>query len=420
LCKILKNRGGLSVTTQDDPREMPAGKPGPLDGIRVLELTALIAGPSCARYLADHGAEVIKIERFPDGDVARTSNAGGLPRSPMYVQHNGGKKGLCIDLSRPEGLEVARDLVRRSDVVIEAFTPGVMARLGLGWEDCRKLNPKLVMCSLSGFGQDGPNASRPGYAHIAHSMTGWLAMQFLHRDPPETPRGPGIAIADVIAGITAFGAICAALYRRERTGEGEHVDVALFDSLFAANDMSLQNYLITGNVDVFYHPVHKTRDGYITANVGPDFRAWQNVCKAMGRTDLLADPRFATQAAVMANRAAATLHVQEWLSRHTTAEAERILVEHHVVTGVVKTIDEAARQPQVTARRLVTSVDDPVLGRIDVVNAAVKYKNSEATVRGHAPMLGEHNDDVLRDTLGYAPDRIAALHAQGVLKSEAR
>lgn len=386
----------------------------------MLELSALIAGPSCARYLADHGAEVIKIERHPDGDVARVSNAAGLPRSPMYVQHNGGKKGLCIDLSRPEGLEIARDLVRRSDVLIEAFTPGVMKRLGLGWEDCRKINPKLVMCSISGFGQSGPNANRPGYAHIAHSMTGWLAMQFLHRDPAETPRGPGIAVADVITGITAFGAICAALVRRERTGEGEFVDVALFDSLFAANDMSLQGYLITGNVDVFYHPVHKTRDGYITANVGPDFRAWQNVCKAMGRTELLDDSRFATQAAVTANRQAATEFVRAWLAQQTTADAERILVDNHVVTGVVKTIAEAARQPQVMARELVTPVDDPQLGRIDVVNSAVKYTNGEAFVRGHAPMLGEHNDEVLRDLLGYPADRIAALHADGVLKRENR
>ena len=184
--------------------------------------------------------------------------------------------------------------------------------------------------------------------------------------------------------------------------------------------MSLQNFLITGNVDVFYHPVHKTKDGYITANVGPDFRSWQNVCKAMGRTDLLADPRFATQSAVMANRTEATAHVQGWLAEQTTTDAERILIEHHVVTGVVKTIDEAARQPQVTARRLVTQVDDPVLGRIEVVNSAVKYAHSEASVRGHAPTLGEHNDDVLRATLGYSPERIAALQAAGVLKNEQR
>jgi crotonobetainyl-CoA:carnitine CoA-transferase CaiB-like acyl-CoA transferase len=398
----------------------PSAKPGPLAGIRVLELTALIAGPSCARYLADHGAEVIKIERHPDGDVARTSNAGKLPRSAMYVQHNGGKKGLCIDLTRPEGLAIARDLVRSSDVVIEAFTPGVMARLGLGWEDCRKINPKLVMCSISGFGQTGPNAQRPGYAHIAHSMTGWLAMQFLHRDPPEAPRGPGVAIADVITGITAFGAICAALVRRERTGEGDHVDIALFDSLFAANDMSLQNYLLSGNTDVFYHPVHKTRDGYVTANVGPDFRSWQNVCKAMGSEDLLDDPRFATQAAVIANREAATGYVRAWLAEQTTADAERILVAHHVVTGVVKTIPEAARQPQVIARELLTPVEDPVLGRIEVVNSAVKYADSSAFVRGHAPMIGEHNDDVLQNVLGYSAERIATLHAAGVLKHERR
>jgi crotonobetainyl-CoA:carnitine CoA-transferase CaiB-like acyl-CoA transferase len=392
-------------------------KRGALDGIRVIEFTALIAGPSCARYLADHGAEVIKIERFPEGDVARVSSAGKLPRSAMYVAHNGGKKGLCLDLTQPEGLEVARDLIAKADVVIEAFTPGVMKRLGLGWDDCKKLNPKLVMCSISGFGQTGPNANRPGYAHIAHAMTGWLAMQFLHHTPPETPRGPGIAIADVITGINAFGAICAALFRRERTGEGEYIDVALFDSLFAANDMSLQNYLITGEISVFHHPVHKTKDGYLTANVGPDFRAWQNVCKAMGREELLQDPRFSTHSAVIANRDAATVEVRNWLAGLTTEEAEQKLVAHHVVTGVVKTLDQAARQPQVLARELITEVDDPVLGRIDVVNASIKYLNGEARVRGPAPMLGEHNADVLGEVLGYAKDRIAALRDKGVLQS---
>lgn len=395
-------------------------RPGPLDGIRVLELSALIAGPSCARYLADHGAEVIKIERFPDGDVSRAWSAGGPPRGPMFVQHNGGKKGMCLDLSRPEGVEVARDLVRRSDVVVEAFTPGVMARLGLGWEELRALNPRLVMCSISGFGQTGPNARRPGYAHIAHSMTGWLAMQFLHRNPPEAPRGPGIAVADVMTGIAAFGAICAALLKRERTGQGEHIDVALFDTLFAANDMSLQHYLLTGEVDVFYHPVHKTRDGFVTANIGPDFRAWENVCKALGHEEVLRDPRFSTQAALLGNRDEATALVRGWLAELTTEEAERRLIAHHVVMGVVKTIDQAARQPQVEARRLLAEVDDPVLGRIEVVNSSIKYANGTAAVRGYAPTLGEHNEDVLRRVLGYTDERIAALRDKGLLRSEKR
>jgi len=393
---------------------------GPLDGIRVVEFTALIAGPSCARYLADHGAEVIKIERFPDGDIARASNAGKLPRAAMYVAHNGGKKGLCLDLTKPEGLAVARDLIAKADVVIEAFTPGVMKRLGLGWDDCKKLNAKLVMCSISGFGQTGPNANRPGYAHIAHAMTGWLAMQFLHHNPPDVPRGPGIAIADVITGISAFGAICAALFKRERTGQGEYIDIALFDSLFAANDMSLQNFLITGEVSVFHHPVHKTKDGYLTANVGPDFRAWQNVCKAMGKEELLRDPRFSSQSAVMANRDAATAEVRNWLKGLTTEEAEKRLVAHHVVTGVVKTLDQAARQPQVLARELITEVDDPVLGRIEVVNSSLKYLNSDARVRGPAPMLGEHNVEVLREVLGYSSEKIAALRDSGVLQSAER
>jgi CoA:oxalate CoA-transferase len=157
-------------------------KPRPLDGVRVIELSALIAGPSCAKYLADHGAEVIKIERYPLGDISRHSfTPTQTKRSPMFVQQNAGKQSLCIDLKRPEGLAVVKDLVRISDVVIEAFTPGVMARLGLGYDDLRRINPRLILCSISGFGQTGPNAGRPGYAHISHAMTGWLAMQFLHR-----------------------------------------------------------------------------------------------------------------------------------------------------------------------------------------------------------------------------------------------
>jgi len=398
----------------DDP-----SRAGALHGIRVIEFCALIAGPSAARYLADHGAEVIKIERFPDGDVARVTN-GGDGRGPMFVQHNGGKKGLCLDLTRPEGLAVARDLVRHADVVVEAFTPGVMTRLGLGYEQLREINPKLVMCSISGFGQTGPNAKRPGYAHLAHSMTGWLALQFLHRQPPEVPRGPGVALADVVTGITAFGAICAALLRRERTGEGDHVDVALFDSLFVANDDTLQRYLLEDRVEVFYHPVHPTRDGYITANVGPDFRSWQNTCAAMGREDLLQDPRFATPAAVAANRPAATQLLREWLATLSSEQAERTLVAHHVVCGVVKTVDEAVRQPQVQARHLIARVDDPVLGRIEVLNSAIKYRHAAVGVKAPAPMLGEHNASVLRDVLGYDDARIEALRGSGVLRSEPR
>ena len=387
-----------------------------LEGIRVLEFSALIAGPSCARYLADHGAEVIKIERFPDGDVSRYTGGGRRGRSPMYVQHNAGKRGLCVDLSGDEGKAVVRDLVRHCDVVVEAFTPGVMKRLGLGYDELRAIRPDLVMCSVSGFGQTGPNASRPGYAHIAHSMAGWLAMQFLHRDPPETPRGPGIAVADVITGLTAFGAVCAALVRRERTGEGEHLDVALFDSLFAANDMSIQHYLLTGAVDVFYHPVHATRDGFVTANIGPDFRAWENVCAAMGRRDLLDDPRFSSQQAVMRHRDEATALVRDWLAGLDTAEAERALREHHVVVGVVRTIPDAVRQPQVVERHLLAEVDDPVFGRIEVVDSPIRGAGGDAGVRGPAPRLGEHNAQVLHGLLGYDVARIDALRAAGVLR----
>jgi crotonobetainyl-CoA:carnitine CoA-transferase CaiB-like acyl-CoA transferase len=399
--------------------ELNQTKPaGALTGIRVLEFSALIAGPSAARALADHGAEVIKIERFPAGDASRTISPISPMRSAMYIQHNGGKHGLCVDLTKPEGLEIARDLVRKSDVVIEAFTPGVMEKLGLGYDQLKALNPKVILCSISGFGQSGPNAHRPGYAHIAHSMAGWLAIQSMYRDPPEAPRGPGIAIADVITGMTAFAAILTALYRRERTGQGEQIDVALFDSLFSANDESLQRCLIDGVAKPAYHPVHKTKDGYVTANIGPDFRAWQNICAAMGRLDLLQDPRFASLDAVRSNSEAATQFLKDWLALQTSEQADQLLSAHHVVVGVVKTMEEAVRQPQVLARGLIRSIEDPSLGPIDVINPAPKFTNASAEVRGPAPTLGQHNESVLRGVLGYDDERMAALRISGVLKQE--
>lgn len=395
----------------------PAGglRSRPLDGVRVLDLSALIAGPSCGKYLADHGADVIKLERFPDGDISRRSfNNIAVGRGPMFIQQNAGKRSICLDLKRPEGVQAVRDMLPRVDVVIEAFTPGVMARLGLGYKAMRSINPRIIVCSVSGFGQTGPNADRPGYAHIGHAMTGWLAIQFLHRQPPERPRGPGIAIGDTTAGLTAFGAVCAALFRRERTGEGEHIDIALFDCLFGSNDMILQAALMSDEVEVWYHPVHKTCDGYVTANIGPDFRAWQNVCHAMHRLDLLTDDRFSSEAKVEANKDAAAAIVGEWLSRLTSEEAEARLTEAHVACGIVKSIHEAVRQPQVEARNLIVDVDDPALGPMRVVNSAFRYANANCGVRGPAPLLGAHNGEVLAEIAGYDEPQIAALKEAGI------
>lgn len=396
---------------------------GALDGIRVLEFSALIAGPSCARFMADHGAEVIKIERFPAGDISRHSFAAkeDAGRGPMFLQHNAGKQGLCIDLKHPDGLELVRRLIAEVDVVIEAFTPGVMSRLGLGYDDMARINPKIIVCSVSGFGQTGPHAHRPGYAHAAHAMSGWLATQFMHREPVEAPRGPGIAIADTTTGITAFGAVCAALFKRERTGRGDHIDIALLDSLFCSNDVTFQAALRPdSDVDVWYHPVHATRDGYVTANVGPDFRAWSNVCKAMQRPELLEDPRFDTQKHVMEHVHEAGALVSEWLSGLTCEDAERVLTEHHIPCATVLDVVDAVRQPQVAARGLTVEVDDPVYGRVQTMNSAYRYAHSNADVRGPAPVLGEHNEQVLREWLGMDAASISALQEAGVLKTGER
>lgn len=393
-------------------------KPGPYAGLRVVELGALIAGPSCGKYLADHGADVIKVERYPLGDISRHSNRTGAKRSPMFLQHNAGKRSVCIDIKQPEGLEIVRELIRKADVVIEAFTPGTMERLGLGYAALKEMNPGIILCSISGFGQTGRNSKRPGYAHISHAMSGWLGMQFLHRDPPEVPRGPGIAIADTTTGLSAFGAVGAALYRKAMTGEGDHIDMALFDSLYGSNDMSLQTYLTTGEIDVWYHPVHATKNGYVTALAGPDHASWKRTCAAMGRPALAEDPRFADQKSLSANIDAAGQEMLAWLKSVTSEEAESLLTENHVPCGIVKTIDKAARQPQVEDRGLTVTVEDPLLGPIETVNSAFKYANARSGVSGPAPMLGEHNEAVLREELGYDDARIARLKMGKVLRQE--
>jgi CoA:oxalate CoA-transferase len=392
---------------------------GHLEGIRVLDFSALIAGPSCGKYMSDHGAEVIKLERYPNGDISRHSfGATGNGRGPMFLQQNAGKKSLCVDLKHPDGIALVCELIPHIDVVIEAFTPGVMQRLGLGYDALRAINDRIIVCSVSGCGQTGPNAKRPGYAHIAHAMTGWLGMQFLHREPPEPPRGPGIAIGDTTAGLTAFGAVCAALFKRERAGTGEHIDIALFDALFGSNDVALQHALLLdepNELDVWYHPVHATLDGFVTANVGPDYRAWENVCAAMDKTALLDDTRFNCAQAVRENAHAATAIVSRWLATLTSEDAELTLTKHHIACGIVRTVPEAIDQPQVHDRGLRVTVQDPVLGSIDVVNSAFKYRNAQSGVRGPAPTLGQHNREILDDLLGYAPDKIDALEADGVL-----
>ena len=395
-----------------------AKKAGAYAGVQVVELGALIAGPSCGKYLADHGADVIKVERYPLGDISRHSNRTGAKRSPMFLQHNAGKRSICVDIKQPEGLEVVRQLCAKADVVIQAFTPGTMDRLGLGYESLKEINPGVIMCSISGFGQTGRNAKRPGYAHLAHSMAGWLGMQFLHRNPPEVPRGPGIAIADTTTGLTAFGAVGAALYRKAVTGEGDHLDIALFDSLYGSNDSSLQAYLTSGEIDVWYHPVHAAKDGYVTALPGPDHASWCRICVAMGQPELAQDPRFQDQKSLTAHLDEASAAMQAWLATVTCEEAERALTGNHVPCGIVYTIDQAARQPQVADRGLTVQVEDPILGPHDQINSAFKYENAESRVRGPAPMLGEHNEQVLREELGYDEARIANLRACKVVRTE--
>jgi crotonobetainyl-CoA:carnitine CoA-transferase CaiB-like acyl-CoA transferase len=241
----------------------------------------------------------------------------------------------------------------------------------------------------------------------------------IRRSAHAAPASPSV---DTTAGLTAFGAVCAALFNRERTGTGEHIDISLFDALFCSNDFTYQAALnpAADDVEVWYHPVHATRDGYVTANVGPDMRAWQNVCKAMKREDLLNDPRFDTQEHVNANAHAAADLVSDWLATLTSKEAQAALDAHHVPCAPVLTVDQAVRQPQVLERELTVPVNDPVLGELRTMNSAFRYTHATVGVSGPAPRLGEHNETVLKEVLGYDEQAINTLNEQGVLQTRDR
>lgn len=392
---------------------------GILDGIRILDFSQVLAGPYCSRILADMGAEVIKVERPPGGDGLREMPAMKNGVSGFFMLCNAGKKSLCIDLKKSKSIAIIKELVKQSDVVLENFNVGAMARMGLGYDDLQKENPRLIMCSISGYGQSGPNKNQLAFATVIHAATGVTEiMRRLHGENiPPAPQG--MSLGDTIAGYHAAGAIMGALFYRERTGIGQYIDISMFDSLFFTVDFHVQYYLMTKEEHPIFGSIPlKGRDGYLNIGIGK-YEMISRIFECMGKPELRNDPRFNTIENVNSNKFEFRDLIEGWLQKfETVEEAEALLHKAGLGVSKVRSIVEAIHSDQVESRGLLVEVDHPKIGKIKVMNTPFKFSATRSGLRGLQPELGEHNKDVLSRILRYSNDGIEKLYADKVLFSK--
>jgi formyl-CoA transferase len=379
--------------------------------LRVLDLSRVRAGPSCVRQLADFGADVIKIESPPGLDP--NEGMGGARDGSDFQNLHRNKRSMTLNLKLAEGKEVFARLAKTADVVVENYRPDVKYRLGVDYESLAKINPRLILASVSGFGQDGPYVERPGFDQIAQGMSGLMSVTGL---PGQGPVRAGAAIADVAAGLFAALGVLTALAERERSGRGQWVQSSLLHAGIALADFQAARYLKEGEVPRQVgndHPTsmptsaYKTADGYINVAASGD-GMWQRLCKAIGREELLARPEFKDQPARAKNRAALNAELNAALARKTGAEWIEALNAAGVPCGPIYTMDQVFADPQVQHIRAAAEVRHPRLGTYRVVNQAVRLSRTPATMATASPELGEHTDEVLAE-LGYSAAQIAAL-----------
>lgn len=391
---------------------------GPLAGVRVLDLSAVISGPLATMILGDQGAEVIKIEAPGMGDPLRMFGAirGGV--GSTFITLNRSKRSLVLDLQHADGKEVLRDLVRWADVLVQNFRPGVLDRLGFGYDTCRELNENLIYMSISGFGPKGPYASRRVYDNVIQCISGMASIQ---ADPEtEQPELVRTLMLDKATGYTVSQAVTAALFARERGKGGQLVEIAMLDVAMAflwPDGMMRHTYL--GDGAMVPPPFGKiysltaTSDGYMTVGALQDSE-WQGICKATEREDLATDARFSSPFGRIENLDALRDIMRDIMAEHSTEEWCRRFEEHDVPHGVVSALEDVHKHPQIRANGILEETEHPVAGPFRQPLPAAKFTKTPASIQGHAPMYGEHSDEILGE-LGYESDRINALRSAGVL-----
>jgi formyl-CoA transferase len=387
-----------------------------LSRFRVLDLSRVRAGPTCVRQLADFGADVIKIETPPAVDP---DTMGGPRNGPDFQNLHRNKRSITLNLKDKEGVAIFMKLVKTADVVVENYRPDVKFRLGIDYESLKKVNPRIILASISGFGQDGPYRDRPGFDQIAQGMGGFMSITGL---PGQGPVRAGTAIADISAGLYAALGILTALLERERSGEGQWVQSNLLMSQIALLDFQAARYLMNGEVPGQAgndHPTsmptsaYKTKDGYMNiAATGEPM--WRRVCQGIGREDMLESPDFKGEQNRSKNRVALNAEINKALASRTTAEWIEILTRSEVPCGPIYTIDKMFEDPQVRHIGAAVSVKSPKLGEIRIVDQAVKLSRTPASIATAPPELGEHTAEVLEE-LGYSAAAIEELRKKKVV-----
>ncbi|MCA3413103.1 MAG: CoA transferase [Roseomonas sp.] len=396
---------------------------GPLSGLRVLDLTRVLAGPTCTQMLGDLGAEVIKIERPEAGDDTRGFAPPFVPNtkeSAYFVGVNRNKKSVTLDIAKPEGQAIIHKLLEHCDILVENFKVGALAKYGLGYEQLVKTHPRLIYCSITGFGQTGPYAPRPGYDALIQAMGGVMS---LTGEPNGSPQKVGVPVADLFAGLYGCIGILAAVNHRNNTGQGQQIDIGMLDTHVAWLANQGMNYLATGenpprlgnqHPNIAPYQEFPTKDGYIILAVGND-PTFERFCKAFGQEALLADPRFATNPIRVQNRQLVTDTLTPVMKSKTTAEWIDALEALKIGCGPINTLEQVFADPHVQAREMVVEMAHGSGETVKVIANPVKLSATPPSYRSAPPVLGEHTNAVLSDVLKLSAAEISALKDKGIV-----
>ena len=404
---------------------------GSLSHLRVLDLSRVLAGPWAGQILGDLGAEVIKIERPKSGDDTRSWGPpylqgadGNVDLSAYFLTANRNKQSLAVDIAHPEGQELIRKLVAESDVILENFKVGGLKRYGLDYDSLKRINPKLIYCSITGFGQDGPYANRPGYDFLIQAMGGLMSITGQpDGEPGAGPMKVGVALTDIMTGLYATIGVLAALSHRDRTGEGQYVEAALLDVQVACLANQAMNYLTTGQApgrmgnahpNIVPYQDFPTADGNMVLTVGND-EQFARLCDLLGHPEWASDERFATNRARVANRKELIPRLRQATVMRSTQEWVQILERSGVPCGPVNTLDQVFEDPQVLARGMKQSVQHPSLGDVPTVGNPIRLKLTPVSYRTAPPLLGEQSKQVLETIVGLSSGEIESLRERGIV-----
>ena len=393
---------------------------GALDGIRVLDLTRALAGPYCTLMLGDHGADIIKVEMPGTGDETREWAPPSIKGvSAYYLAINRNKRSVTIDLKNSDGKRVLERLIEKCDVVVENFSPGTLGRLGFPDERVRAINPRAILCHISGFGQDGPGRAWPAYDLIVQGMGGIMS---LTGEPGSDPVMVGVPQADMVAGMFAAFAIAAALHARDRTGEGQVIDATMIGGQVALLSRQAARFFADGTVprpegnihaSIVPYQTFRASDGHVNVGVANN-ALFERFCRALDLEELLEDKRFTDNPSRVAHRREMVPIIERRVKMLTKAEVVRRLREANVPVGPINALDEVFADPVVRHLGLIAEVDHPTAGRVRAPGIPVRLSGTPPSVRRHPPELGEHTDEVLQE-LGYAKEEIAALRRDGAV-----